>query len=317
MDIRSFFKIIPEIPICNSKTINYNNQVINPDSINVFTLSNRRNNDKNNKIRESIIGAIINNKIPLDFYKQLPEWDLIKNGINNYIITLNNNNPITTIKCTHKGGRNCHYDFELLINETNKFNIEFKFNAEHITESPQWFSPGKPSQYLSNSYEDFYYDNYLKPISIEYNMSLPNKDEYLNTIHSPNPSCVIDYQTKYYNGCKSSSKYSGNENDVKFYEDCKLTSKKSISNFIENTVLDIAKLNKRLQNTQKDKVYMLYKNNKFYHETMNNDDYEIVSYIKKPDKSKYIAKAKNGKNMNILLRWKNGNGIAFPAFQIS
>ena len=115
----------------------------------------------------------------------------------------------------------------------------------------------------------------------------------------------------------SSAILENNDNDVKFYEDCKLASKKSISNFIENTGLDIAKLNKRLQNTQKDKVYMLYKNNKFYHETMNNDDYEIVSYMKKPDMSKYIATAKNGKNMNILLRWKNGNGIAFPAFQIS
>jgi hypothetical protein len=30
-----------------------------------------------------------------------------------------------------------------------------------------------------------------------------------------------------------------------------------------------------------------------------------------------MAKTKSDRNIKILLRWKNGNGIAFPSFQIS
>jgi len=30
----------------------------------------------------------------------------------------------------------------------------------------------------------------------------------------------------------------------------------------------------------------------------------------------YVATSKSGNKIKILLRWKNGNGIAFPAFQI-
>jgi hypothetical protein len=50
---------------------------------------------------------------------------------------------------------------------------------------------------------------------------------------------------------------------------------------------------------------------------MNPDDYTIVSYVKDPQGSRYIATTKSNKQIRILLRWKNGNGIAYPAFQIS
>jgi hypothetical protein len=128
---------------------------------------------------------------------------------------------------------------------------------------------------------------------------------------------MIDTQLNYYKGCKKSSKYSNNEYDIKFYEDAKRISKDSISSFIEQTELHIDKLSEYLKQTQKGKVYMLVKNNKFYIEHINIDDYEIKSYVKQPDKSLYIATTTTNHTLKILLRWKNGNGIAYPAFQIS
>jgi hypothetical protein len=59
---------------------------------------------------------------------------------------------------------------------------------------------------------------------------------------------------------------------------------------------------------------MLYKSNKFHKQIVNIDDYELVRYEKYPERFRYSA---SGNEINILLRWKNGNGIAFPAFQIS
>ena len=62
---------------------------------------------------------------------------------------------------------------------------------------------------------------------------------------------------------------------------------------------------------------MFYKNNKFYKQIVNIDDYNLVFSEKYPEQFKYIAYSASGKKIDILLRWKNGNGIAFPAFQIS
>jgi hypothetical protein len=59
----------------------------------------------------------------------------------------------------------------------------------------------------------------------------------------------------------------------------------------------------------------MYKNNRFYKQNVNMDDYELVSYEKQ--KNRFVATSKTGNKIKILLRWKNGNGIAFPAFQIS
>jgi len=303
----------------NLPSLNYNKTIITYYSLNSFNISKKNNNDKNNKIRENIIGAIINNKIIDEFYKYSLRWNIMKKNIYDYIEMLikAKNFEISTIECIHKGGRNYHYDFTIIINKNINFNIELKFNSDNINDTPQFVSPMKPSQYLTNNYEEYYYDNYLTKLSKLYNLELPDKIEYLNSIHSTNPICIKEYQNKYYNGCSSSSKYSGNKEDIEFYNYTKKISKESIETFIENNELNIIKLSNYLKNTQKDKFYMLYKNNKFYLENINTDNYEIIKYIKKPNKSLYIARTKTNNNINILLRWKNGNGIAYPAFQIS
>ena len=76
------------------------------------------------------------------------------------------------------------------------------------------------------------------------------------------------------------------------------------------------KLNDYLWNSQKDKYYMLYKNDQFYLEKPNIDDYTIIYNVPIPNKYSYQCITRSNKKMNIMLRWKNGNGIAFPAFQI-
>ena len=60
---------------------------------------------------------------------------------------------------------------------------------------------------------------------------------------------------------------------------------------------------------------MLYYKNKIYKEIIDNSNFEIISYEKK--NNSFIAITKTGIKLKILLRWKNGNLIAFPAFQIS
>ena len=299
----------------------YNKEQITIDSISAFDLSAKGLNDKNNKTRENIIGSIINSKVPVEFY-EIPRWLQLKTSIHNYITELDKN-PFDKIDCKHKGGRKFNFDFNIILysedlgTESRVYNIELKFNASAIDEAPQFVSPMKPSQYLSSSYEDYYYTNYLPRLSTMSNLSTPSKETYMAQIHTNKPKCIKDFQEIYYKGCEASSKFTKNEEDIKFYELAKQLSSESISTFIAQTDLNIGLLSEYLHTSQQGKIYMLYSDGKFTKQYANLADYMIVSVVKNPQKFRYECLSANGKKINVLLRWKNGNGIAFPAFQIS
>jgi hypothetical protein len=297
----------------------YNKEQITIESITAFDLSAKGLNDKNNKTRENIIGAIINDKVPVEYY-DIPRWLQLKNSVLHYLIDLDFQ-PFDRIECKHKGGRKFNFDFNIIFYSEGKdprvYNIELKFNASAIDDAPQFVSPMKPSQYLSSSYEEYYYTNYLPTLSTTGNLSIPSKEAYMAQIHTNKPKCIKDFQELYYQGCEASSKFTNNELHIKFYEQAKQLSNESISSFIEQTSLNIGLLSEYLQASQNGKIYMLYSDGKFTKQSANLADYLIVSVVKNPKKFRYECTSANGKKINVLLRWKNGNGIAFPAFQIS
>lgn len=307
--------------------LKYNKSCISYSSINLFDddypEQKRNKNDINNKVRENMIAAIINDKIPVEYYKYSIKWSRLKSEIFKFLHCLGYKEiPKRNVKfkCISKAGRKNNHDFEIFKTtdtDCKKYNIEFKFNCEILKNTPQFISATNPSRFLETRYEEYYYDNYLYLLAIKFNLKLPEKSKYLNEIHSTNPKCMVEYQKRYYNGCKKSSKYTNLKEDIDFYEFSKEISKKSIIKFIENNHLDIQKLTEYLKETQKDKIYMLYKNKSIKLLTLSDDEYQITSYIKKPNLQKYIAFTKSGNSLNILLRWKNGNGIAYPAFQVS
>jgi hypothetical protein len=186
-----------------------------------------------------------------------------------------------------------------------------------VSEIPQFVSPSRTDQFLEYSYEEHFYDNYLNLISTKGGVPMPDRAEYLKTIRGPSPVCVRLLQEKYYKGCKSSSRFSNDQEDIEFEKFAKEITRKSIVDFIEKYGLKKDLLNEYLRKTQKDKFYMLYKNNTFHLQKIGTDELEIVSYEKYPQKNIYTAITQTGLRLNILLRWKNGNGIAYPAFQIS
>jgi hypothetical protein len=286
-------------------SINIRNYKIDIESINKFYIIDKKEkNDKNNKIREVVIEAIINDDIPNEYYIISSKWQKLKASLYKYINILSDNIKIETIKCINKGGRIYHYDFEILINGIHVYKIEFKFNVAKCKDTPQVVSPMKPSQYMNNDYEEYYYEKFLRRISTKYNLPLPDKDEYLKTIHQMNPKCMKLYKEKY-------------KTDKEFNIYVNKLSRKSLTLFITQVSLKKNRLSNYLKETQKGKIYMLYKDGKFYMEKINLKNYSIVSYEKDSRHTRYIATAKTGLKLKILLRWKNCNGIAYPAFQIS
>ena len=291
--------------------------------IDYFNVDNscRSYNDFDNKIREHVIESMpyIDNEY-FDDNEYGESWKKLKNSFEE------NMRQICPLfhryKIKHMAGRKNNYDYEItFLDESNKIitseKLEFKFNVVSLSGAPQFVSPMKPSQYLSESYEDYHYDKYIVEFMNKYGLALPEKEEYLKEIHSNKPKCMVEAQTLYYQGCNQSSKYDATEKAIEFYNSSNIMSKESIKKFIEKTELDIQKLSEYLVKTQNGKIYLLYKNGEFKVEYINTDDYIIESYIKNPEKSRYEAVTKTQKKINILLRWKNGNGIAYPAFQIS
>jgi hypothetical protein len=299
--------------------------VVLPDSEDIMKfIGNTRSkseNDSDNKIRENIIKNM--SRID-DEYFQDPtygvSWCGLKQKFDDSLKVVCPSFCKYIIK--HKAGRSNNYDYMVSFFDTDEEKIqetklEFKYNASTIDEAPQFVSPMKPSQYLSSSFEDYYYDCFLVHLLQKFDIQVPDKAIYLKSIHSNKPLCMAASQLLYYQGCKQSSKYTGDEKAVSFYESANTVSKECIKNFIQNTDLDIKKLTQYLLESQKEKVYLLYKNDNFHIQTTCKDDYIIESYVKNPEKFRYEAVSKSHKKITILLRWKNGNGIAYPAFQIS
>ena len=299
-------------------TVRYERVNLQYNHIHLFQKQTRNKNDKSNKFRELVIGAILNDKIPKEYYKSCL-WKRMYNELQKYVRTLSAKqvSRIETIKCIHKGGRKFNYDYTVIVNQTFQYNVEFKFNATQIDDTPQFVSPMKPSQYLTDSYEQYYYSHYLVEFAKEYNLELVDMETYMKSIHTNKPQCMIEFQRQYYRGCKSSRQYSGESNDIAFYNGCKKISKESIVKFIRQTELHKDKLSRYLLDSQKNKHYMLFKTNTIVYDSINYLNYEIDSVKACPKTNSYRAITKSGQKMKILLRWKNGNGIAFPAFQIS
>lgn len=312
---KKYLNKLNNLPCINYQIKNQIFKIIYSD-INAFVISDKKYNDKNNKTRENIIGAVINNKIPIEYYKYSRRWNNLKKNIESYIYDLIGYNNINNIVLIHRGGRKYNYDFTIIVNNI-EYNVELKFNAENIDDTPQIVSPVKTSKYLSRSYEEYYYDNYLPKLISPNNIKYPNRSQYITEIHGNKPKCMEYFQNIYYQGCSKSSKYTGDKNSIEFYNLSNSIDKISRENFINITELNINALSAYLKETQKNKIYMLYKYNKFHKQIVNINDYELVRYEKYPEKFKYVAYSASGKQIDILLRWKNGNGIAFPAFQIS
>lgn len=308
--------------------IQYHNDNLSYRDINVFNVGAKNTNDMNNKKRENIIGSIIANAAnahnPMNqYYRVSRRWSSIKDAIYNYIRN-DLNIHHTDIQFIHRGGRKYNYDFEIHSErggsggsgERETYLIELKFNVDDVNQAPQFVSPYNPSKYMTASYEEYYYDNYLPLLaSSRDDLVIPDKQTYIQEINSTTPNSMKKYQSTYYNGCKASSKYTGDSRDIEFYALANKLSAESILAFIQRAGLNVDILNEYLSNSQKNKIYMLYKHGKFHKQTIEENKYKIKSYTKY--KNMFIGKTQEGKDIKILLRWKNGNGIAFPAFQIS
>lgn len=283
----------------------------------LYKSSSRRNNDKENKIREYIIQNICNKSfISVKYYNCKKYGDLWKTLLNEFIIVINKiyNKSFSYFEIVKKGGRNFNYDFEFLYYSfekklEHKENIEFKHNCNSIYKTPQILSLQEhKSNLCSVSYGSFYYDYYLEQY-LDCDNELKNiekisKNEYLSLIinisHICNPFFTKLYERK-------------NENIDKK----KKIVKKSIQDYLDRygSTIDLDLLNEKIKSSQ-DKTYLFWDLKHFHIEKIIDTKILNKKFIGISLNNSILVEL-NGVKYKLLLRWRNNIGILNTAFQIS
>tara|TARA_B110000285_G_scaffold101252_1_gene115245 strand:- start:337 stop:1347 length:1011 start_codon:yes stop_codon:yes gene_type:complete len=298
------------------------NDIVETD-IDLFHGQHSKNcNDKNNKKRESIIKSFARGNI----FPGSEPWSELYNKFTHCMVSYLSpgQDQEYSYEIIGKAGRTHHYDFLITFYDGDKnfiseHKIEFKHNACHVNDCPQFVSPMYPSKFFDGSYEGVFYSDYLSDIFLKVGATKPLEEVYLKQIHKTTPDCMSTVQVAYYRGSPQSSKYTGLESDIDNYKFMKKQSALSIDKYLKTFTLDITKMNEYLLSSQKDKKYLLWSGSDFHYQEVDEDDYTIDSDIEVSiqNKNTLVYKTKSKKDIKIMLRWKNGNGVAFPALQIS
>lgn len=292
-------------------SINFRKNKIELDNINLFYKKNKReDNDKSNKIREIILYLILNNNIPEEWYID-ERWSSLKDKLIKFINNNFNDLEYSNIKYHYKAGRINNYDYMLeFINSDNsvikKVYLEFKYNCAKLNDYPQFLSKSANSFIKETDYASFFYNNYLSEIAELYSLEIPDKINYLKYVYNSN-----------YNKHTFFKKLK--EDEEKFKKQKKDIVIKSIKDYLENNLeLHIDEINKYFQDTQINKTYILYKNGEFYLDKLSIQELTIIDISHINNNNTIVLNTqKNTTKISMLLRWKNHQGILYPAWQIS
>jgi len=270
-------------------------------------LNTKDNNDKNNKIREQIIYAVINNYIPDEWYKD-KNWRNLQKVFMTYVSEFEN--FYKNVNCIIKGGRSNNSDFMFIYtlddDSVKEHVVEFKFNTISAMKCPQILS------LASNecNYAELFYDKYLPKITRLYGINhlLPDKETYLRNVYQADYKKLEIFQYLYDNENKNIRAKESIVN--KSIHDFLLTEPEISYEYFEN----------KLRN-QSEKNFLCYYKGAIYRDKIKPKELQITSHrLKSPIKGYYntiILYTQTNTELHMLLRWKNHKGILFPAWQIS
>lgn len=228
--------------------------------------------------------------------------------------------------------RNCYYDLRIKFEKDGKIinkRIDLKV-YENSIEPPQ-FNENQISKISTfKSYLGYFYDHYVDKIIQNYNtifedkLLKPSRDNYIKNAALYKCSKKDD---DFFAMIKRKTK-GKTENDKTFKKSIDEITKESISAYIMTLSLDNLDLSWLIEllNKKKNIHYFMWsrKDTVFNYVTYKDDIKDIISSIKNKniviDKSKsypkIVIKGKT-KNIEIRLRWSNGNGLCNPSVKIS
>ena len=280
-------------------------------------------NDAENKIREDIL-VFLQNELPPE-YAIHEKW---RNLFDRFHETLRTLCPVeyTHLRVIKKGGRTYNYDFEViyfgsiqenaqtssLTEEIHRINVEFKHNSNSINKIPQILSlQDRFGLMEALSYSEYYYTYYLDAYlaAIEYTGEKPSQTEYISLVSG------ISYEKHpmfiYMRSAENGPNKTKSANIVK----------ESIHTYLHTYIekFNVEKFTNKLLETQTNKIFLLWDLTKFNVETITDQGCKILHIQLKQSKTKKtntIIALSVKYEYQLLLRWRNHNGVLNPAWQI-
>jgi len=270
---------------------------------------NRSQNDYINKIRENVINNILN--IPSEFSGN-PKWKYITVNLIQKIKEMYKDKTgqeldiSNTFTISAKAGRGNRHDFVVTFSDETEIKLEFKYGT-NIYKYPQFLSIYLTTlpDIIDRDFIKYWYDNWLQEYteSLEIKTPIPPYEEYKKNINNTNYS--HPFFNEIYNAIKNlTTKHKYNA-----------IHKQAIKEYLalENKI-NMEILQKELH-SQKEKYFLFCNNGEFTYEKIS--DHMTLKEHCKCTKNNIIFNTTSGKKIKCLLRWKNRNGCAGPAWQIS
>jgi hypothetical protein len=284
--------------------------------------STRAKNDATNKIREAVL-KIIDNP-PKEYFenkeifkdKTIGElWQILHEKWNDTLKKYEENTNVpnyTSRQIKTKGGRTFNYDLEITYHNEEQMiatrKIEFKYGCSNISALPQFLSLQTKYRLFDETYAKFWYENYLDKYlecDVEITEPKPSLESYLKYVTNTNYS-MISFFTQL-------------KNREDFFKTKKnLIVKQSITDYLTQygNTINLSEFSKKVKETQMDKIYLLWYNEKFHIDQISETDMSEMSV--QTIKNGNVLQIKSGNTIyNLLLRWRNHKGILNPAWQIS
>jgi len=270
----------------------------------------RAANDANNKKREHMILAILNN----DPRVAGAEWDGLRGRLNAWVgakkaeLGLPADTPHNAIL---RAGRRYNWDFDLRLG-AHTLKCEFKFGATSVDSLPEFFNPAaKYDFHDGNYYARFFFKNYLRRVCELYNVPFTmSEDEYWRKVHGNSKKPAL-FQALY---------DAENNGTAEQKAQKKAIVDESISVWLESVkeMTNIAAITAAFQKSQEGKCFLLCSANEFCSDKIEPEELVITGVIEvRLGKYLVLQSAKPGTTHEMLLRWKNHAGILYPAWQIS
>lgn len=285
-----------------------------------FTSSTRSANDATNKIREKVLENII--APPIEYLQDTDYghlWQHVHNEWNAIIDKIVDRKLYLSLELKILAGRGNNHDANLICRITDStidriIKIEFKYGAKSICSIPQFLSlqTNQPTLKMFNEpYDIFYYHHYI--------------DLYIacdpGGITEPKPAVDI------YLKCVRSTDYTIHPFFIQLKERepiAKLNKNKVVNDSIQDYLrqyahsIDTTQLKQKIIQTQQDKIYLLWSNQKFHLDEIHINSIRHIEFSSISDKGNVIILRSGGDvGLHMLLRWRNHKGILNPAWQIS
>jgi hypothetical protein len=268
----------------------------------------RAANDANNREREHVLAGLLTPTVDhcLTDPTHGAAWRTLQRKFREACETIGRAcgyNEWSGLDVKHVGGRtNC--DFVIEFTGCGVANMEFKFSS-----MPQFLSLPANKPFHPVLFCDHYYEHDLPAVMdiLKVPQTLkPSLDEYRKYIHQDN----------YDKMALTAALYKAEKEAGSAIQTARV--KKSIHDYLAKyaEATDLEAVTAELQRTQKDKHYLIYKKDEFTHYKLLADELIARHVVGVKGETLILQSACEGTQIHMMLRWKNHQGILFPAWQI-